>query len=156
MKVTVRAAGILKSGPERDMCDDYLKRANMLARGLGFTTIEEIGFDVRAAKNKAASTQLALSAHKPADILVILDEYGKDIGSRDMASKFARWRDDGHKQLTILIGAADGFDRSQFPQNVEIWRLGKPTWPHMLARVMICEQIYRALSILARTPYHRD
>lgn len=156
MKITVRAAGLIKSGPERLLIDDYLKRANVLARGLGLTGIAESAFDTRSAKSKSESTKLVLSPIDTAQILVVLDERGKDLTSRQIAKAIATWRDDGHKNVTIAIGAADGFEKSLLPANAQIWRLGAQTWPHKLARVMIFEQIYRALSILARTPYHRD
>lgn len=156
MKICVRAAGLIKSGPERDLIDDYLKRAQGLARPLGLTDISESAVDTRKAKNRAEETKLILSNTSPTDVLIVLDERGKELTSRQIAKQFANWRDDGLKQVVFAIGDADGFDPASLPANVFKWRLGGQTWPHKLVRVMICEQIYRALSILAGTPYHRD
>ncbi|PHR57412.1 MAG: 23S rRNA (pseudouridine(1915)-N(3))-methyltransferase RlmH [Robiginitomaculum sp.] len=156
MKITVRAANFIKSGPERDLIDDYLKRANGISRNLGIPEIKESAVDIRSAKSRADETKSILSTVLPSDILVILDERGKALSSRQMAKQIAAWRDDGHRHLTIAIGGADGFEPSALPQNTVKWSFGIQTWPHKLVRVMICEQIYRALSILSGSPYHRD
>ena len=156
MKITVRAAGLIKSGPERELLDDYLNRANGLGRALGISKIDEQAVDTRKAKSRAEETALVLSGLDPAEILIVLDERGQDLTSRDMAINIAKWRDNGHRSITFAIGDADGFEPSALPANAIKWRLGKQTWPHKMVRVMICEQIYRALSILAGTPYHRD
>jgi len=91
--------------------------------------------------------------------IIILDERGKTPKSREIAKHFAALRDDGIAATYFLIGGADGFDpdtlKSAAP-HVTRWALGPQTWPHKLVRVMAAEQIYRALSILAGTPYHRD
>jgi len=73
-----------------------------------------------------------------------------------MTQQITRWRDDGAKSLHILIGGADGFEPSALPKGAVKWSLGRATWPHKLVRVMIAEQVYRALSILSGSPYHRD
>lgn len=156
MKITVRAASLIKSGPERDLIDDYLKRASGIARNLGITDVSESAVDTRGAKSRADETNTILSTVNQGDVLVILDERGKALTSRQMAKQIARWRDDGHRQLTIAIGGADGWDPAALPANTVKWSFGIQTWPHKLVRVMITEQIYRALSILAGSPYHRD
>ncbi len=156
MKISVRASGLIKSGPERTLLDDYLGRANVLGRNLGIGEVFENAVDTRNAKSKAEATKAVLSTHKPGDILVVLDEGGKEITSRQIAKHIAGWRDMGTHTLTIAIGPADGFDKTALPANTISWSLGKQTWPHKLVRIMMCEQIYRALSILAKTPYHRQ
>lgn len=156
MKISVRAGGFIKSGPERDLIDDYLKRASSLARPLGLTEISENAVDLRKAKSRADETDLLLNALAPTDVLIVLDERGKEFTSRELAKKIANWRDDGQKQIIFAIGGADGFEPASLPSDTGKWRLGSQTWPHKLVRVMIIEQIYRALSILAKTPYHRD
>lgn len=157
MKIIIRAGGILRKGPEHDMVQDYIKRANGLARGCGFIGVEDQGVDLSKCKTRTAETQQLLSFNaQTADPIIILDERGKDIKSRQMAQHISRWRDDGSKTLHILIGGADGFDPESLPKGVTKWCLGRATWPHKLVRVMIAEQTYRALSILSGSPYHRD
>lgn len=157
MKIIIRAGGILRTGPERELVQDYIKRANRLASGCGFTSIEDQGVDLSKCKNRGAETAQLLSFSAQAgDPVIILDERGKDITSRGLAKHLANWRDDGVRHLHIVIGGADGFEPDQLPKNVVKWCLGRPTWPHKLVRVMLSEQIYRALSILSGSPYHRD
>ncbi len=138
------------------MIDDYLGRAGVVGRNIGIPNISESAVDIRAAKSRGAETETILSTTKPSDILVVLDERGKALTSRQMARQIANWRDDGIGTLVFAIGGADGFEPAALPANAVKWQLGKPVWPHKLVRVMIAEQVYRALSILAGTPYHRD
>jgi len=156
MKISVRAGGVIKSGPERYLVDDYLKRASQLARPLGVTEVSENAADLRKAKSRTDETNILLANIAPTDVLIVLDERGKEFTSRALANQIADWRDDGQKQIIFAIGGADGFEPSALPPGTVKWRLGSQTWPHKLVRVMITEQIYRALSILAKTPYHRD
>jgi len=156
MKITVRAAGLIRSGPERAMIDSYLKRAKALSRPLGITDVVESAVDMRRAKNRTDETEFIFKPIDPTDIVVVLDEHGKELTSRQMATQIAAWRDDGQRHVVFAIGYADGFDPDALPTNIVKWRLGNQTWPHKMVRVMISEQIYRALSILAGTPYHRD
>ncbi len=156
MNIIIRAAGLIKSGPERTLIDDYIGRASVVGRNIGIPNISESAVDIRSAKSRSAETQTILSAAKPGDILVVLDERGKALTSRQMAQQIANWRDDGIGTLVFAIGGADGFEPGALPAGVVKWQLGKPVWPHKLVRVMIAEQVYRALSILASTPYHRD
>jgi len=156
MNIVIRAAGLIKSGPERILIDDYLGRAGVVGRNIGIPNISENAVDIRSAKSRSAETGTILSISKPGDVLVVLDERGKALTSRQMAKQIANWRDDGIGTLVFAIGGADGFEPSALPAHAVKWQLGKPVWPHKLVRVMIAEQIYRALSILAGTPYHRD
>jgi len=128
MKLVLRAGGVLRSGPERDLTNDYLNRARHLSRNLGFSHIEEQQIDLRSAKTRADETRLVLpkDMDKITGLTVILDERG------------------------------DGFESELIPASVIRWAFGPQTWPHKLVRVMMAEQIYRSLSILASTPYHRD
>jgi len=156
VNIILRSAGLIKSGPERTLVDDYIKRANNIGRNIGFPTTRESAVDIRAAKTRTDETHTILSPVKPGDLLVVLDERGKALTSRQMAKNLAAWRDDGVRNLVFAIGGADGFEPSVLPAGTLKWQLGKPTWPHKLVRVMMAEQIYRSLSILAGTPYHRD
>lgn len=156
MKIILRAGGIIRSGPEREMIDDYIQRAKGLARGTGFLGVEEQQVDLRSCKSREAETQTLLDDGPPGAKLVIFDERGKTPTSRQISKQFADWRDDGISQLTLVIGGADGFKPSAIPAGTTRWAFGPQTWPHKMVRLMAAEQIYRALSILARTPYHRD
>ncbi len=156
MKIILRAGGVIRSGPEREMIGDYIKRSQSLARGTGFTGVEEQQVDLRSAKSRAAETQCLLGGLPVGAKLVIFDERGKTPTSRKISKQFAEWRDDGISQLILAIGGADGFEPADIPAGTTRWAFGPQTWPHKMARVMASEQIYRALSILAGTPYHRD
>ena len=138
------------------MIDDYLNRAGVVGRNIGVPNINESAVDIRAAKTRSAETETILSVSKPGDVLVVLDERGKALTSRQMATQIANWRDDGVSNVVFAIGGADGFEPNALPASAVKWQLGKPVWPHKLVRIMIAEQVYRALSILAGTPYHRD
>lgn len=156
MKVIIRAAGLIKSGPERELLDDYMKRARGLSRNFGITAIEESAIDLRGAKSRADETQSLLSITAPNSIIVIMDERGKSLTSRQIAGQMMKWREAGHSEVIFAIGGADGFEPDALPAGHIKWRFGQQVWPHKLLRVMLAEQIYRALSILAKTPYHRD
>ena len=156
MKIILRAGGIIRSGPERDLIDDYIKRANGLARGTGFTALEEQQVDLRRAKSRAEETQTLFQGLSTGCKIVIFDERGKNPTSRKIAQHLTTWRSDGISELAFLIGAADGFEPANIPEGSIKWAFGSQTWPHKMVRVMASEQIYRALSILAGTPYHRD
>ena len=88
--------------------------------------------------------------------IVVLDEAGTALSSRDFAAQLGRWREDGAREACFLIGGADGHDAQTRDSADLLLSFGKLTWPHMLARVMLAEQLYRALSILGNHPYHRD
>ena len=160
MKLILRAGGILRSGPEKTLVDDYITRAQGLARGTGFLSVEEQGVELKGQYDRAAETTKLLSAINSSDELILLDERGKSPTSREIAGHFSRLRDDGVAASYILIGGADGFEPSVVKAlrrgRITKWSFGSQTWPHKMVRVMAAEQIYRALSILARTPYHRD
>lgn len=156
----LRAGGVLRSGPEKTLVDDYMTRAQSLARGTGFLSVEDQALDLKGQYDRAAETSKLLSVIAPSDELILLDEHGKSPTSRDIATHFSRLRDDNIGVAYIVIGGADGFDPATVkelrPGRITKWSFGSQTWPHKMVRVMAAEQIYRALSILAKTPYHRD
>jgi 23S rRNA (pseudouridine1915-N3)-methyltransferase len=89
-------------------------------------------------------------------VTVVLDERGEALASADLAAKLARWRDDGKREARFLIGAADGHDEEQRKMADLLLSFGAATWPHLLVRAMLAEQLFRATSILANHPYHRE
>lgn len=156
MKLIIRAGGLMRSGPERDLVDDYMKRANGLAGRCGFLSVAEQDVDLKKCRNRSEETQKILSGITSAAKLVVLDERGRSPTSRNIAQKLQQVQSDGLESFILVIGGADGFEPSELPNGVEKWSFGQQTWPHKLVRVLAAEQMYRALSILAGTPYHRD
>ena len=156
MRVEIRAIGRIKAGPERELMDQYLDRANGVGRSVSLGPVCERELDPRTLKDKAAETQ-ALIADLPASALIFaLDETGKPMSSLDFARVVETARDDGARDLVFLIGGADAHARPALPQGARMLSFGKATWPHKLVRVMLAEQIYRAASVLAGAPYHRE
>lgn len=145
--------GRLKDGPERDLADDYLARAVPLARQLGFRGPDE--HEVASGGSPEAEGARLITRMPEGARVWRLDEAGENITSTDLARRFAAWRDQGQRDLIFLIGGAEGFSpqvRRAAPQSLAF---GAQTWPHRLVRAMLAEQIYRALTILAGTPYHK-
>ena len=104
----------------------------------------------------AAEAELLSAAIPKGAVLVTLDERGQLISSPKFAQKIANWRDQGTRELVFVIGGADGIDPDLRDRADFSLSLGQMVWPHMLARVMLAEQIYRATTILAGSPYHRS
>lgn len=155
MKLILRAGGVLRNSPERSQIDDYIKRGNGLSGRCGFHSFSEQEIDLKKCKTRADETR-RLFDDKTANIeFIALDERGKNLTSRQIANVFQRSQPEG-RDICFVIGGADGFEPSELPANITKWSFGAQTWPHKLVRVMAAEQIYRALSILANTPYHRD
>lgn len=156
MKLRITAMGRLRSGPERDMLDDYIERCSATGRAIGLGPLEETQIDNRSLNSKTAESR-ALEDSLPQNCrLVLLDERGKALSSRQLAEKMGHWRDDGARETVFCIGGADGHDHSVLPKPDLMLAFGPAVWPHKLVRIMLAEQIYRATSILAGTPYHRD
>lgn len=155
MRVQICAVGRLRAGPEAALIDDYTTRFDRTGRalGLGPLTISEVE-DKKGGGMKAEAALLERALPKGA-VIVTLDERGKLISSPEFAQKLAGWRDSGRSDVAFIIGGADGIAPSLRAQAEFSISLGKMVWPHMLARAMLTEQLYRAASILAGAPYHR-
>ena len=157
MRVTVAAVGRLpKQAPERALIDDYRTRFDRTGRalGLGPLTLAEVE-PRRGATGPAAEGEALARAFPDGAALVALDERGRDLASPDLADLIAGFRDAGRRDLAFAIGGADGLAAEVTGRADVVLSLGRMVWPHMLARVMLCEQLYRAATILAGTPYHR-
>ncbi|MBA15951.1 MAG: 23S rRNA (pseudouridine(1915)-N(3))-methyltransferase RlmH [Sphingomonas sp.] len=139
MLLHIVARGRIGRSPEAELVARYLKRINWPTR---VSELPETG-----GKMPAAETPMRT---------VILDEIGENIPSRVLAQRLGAWRDDGIRETRFLIGAADGFDDGQRAEADLLLAFGNATWPHMLARAMLAEQLWRAVSILANHPYHRE
>ena len=145
MKIILRADGIIRSGPERLLIDDYIKRANSTSRSVGFLNVHEEQINL-----------ILLRYNSLNEKLIILDERGIQPTSKQISKQFSKWRDNNIKKLILVIGGADGFDQTNVPNEIIRWAFGRQTWPHKMVRAMAAEQIYRAISILSSTPYHRE
>lgn len=153
MRIQVLALGRQKSGPEADLVTDYLARFDAAGRGLGFGGAKLTELEDR--KGKGESRLLEASIPDGA-FAVALDERGKTLDSRAFASLLGQKRDEGIRDMVFLIGGADGHDAALRQRADRLLSFGPMVWPHMLARVMLSEQLYRAVSILSGAPYHRD
>jgi 23S rRNA (pseudouridine1915-N3)-methyltransferase len=133
------ARGKIGRSPEADLVDRYLKRINWPTK---VTELSE-----RGGKSPGLP---------PNSVSVALDERGKALSSAELAKKLESWRDGGTREARFLIGAADGHDEEQRRDADLLLSFGPATWPHLLVRAMLAEQLFRATSILANHPYHRE
>lgn len=158
MRVRICAVGRLKPGPEKTLIDDYLSRLDAAGRAIGISAAPIIEVEEKkkldASALMAREAELLSSAAKGATI-VALDERGKVEGSDTFAKRFGAWRDSGIGDIAFVIGGANGLDPALREKAVHVMAFGAMTWPHMLARVMLTEQLYRAVTILSGHPYHR-
>ncbi len=155
MRIHVCAVGRLRSGPERELCDDYLARFGRTGRPLGLGPAEIREVEDKKGGGRAAEAALLDRAVPAGAARVALDERGRMLSSPDLAELLARWRDQGRADAAFLIGGADGLDPGLRQGADMAISFGPMVWPHMLARAMLAEQLYRAAAILAGTPYHR-
>ena len=156
MRITICAVGRLRSGPEADLVSDYLKRFDRSGRSLGLGPAQVIEVEDRKNGGKAAEAALLRRALPKGALLCCLDERGTVESSPRFAARLGRWRDAGQSDLAIVIGGADGIDETLRAEAKHTMSFGAMVWPHMLVRVMLAEQLYRAASILAGSPYHRE
>ena len=150
MKLSIVAIGRPGRGPEATLADDYAKRATLSGRALGLGPLELVDLEARR-PGKAPEAELILAAAEGAH-LIACDERGKTYSSRAFADHIAKLRDQGERRLVFAIGGADGLDASVRDAASSTLAFG----PQTLARAMLAEQLYRAVTILAGSPYHRD
>lgn len=155
MRVHLCAVGRLRAGPERALIDDYLTRFDRTGRALGLGPAQRHEVEDRKGGGMAAEAALLDRAIPGGALVCTLDERGRLMSSPDFAALLAKWRDAGRGDVAFVIGGADGIDPALRARADASLSFGRMVWPHMLARVMLCEQLYRAVSILAGSPYHR-
>lgn len=153
MHIHVISVGRLKSGPERDLIDEYIKRAGPVGRSFGVRSITEI--EVTSGGGMGAEGERLMEKIPAGAHVLRLDEGGKSQRSLAFAESLRRLADQGVPDLVFLIGGAEGYSDSVRKAAPNMLALGPQTWPHRLARVMLVEQIYRGVSILAGSPYHK-
>lgn len=159
MKIAIHAVGRLKDGPERDLADRYVDRAEKAGRALGITgvSVREIAESraAQAAARKDEEAAALLSDLPPGALLIALDERGDLPTSERFAHLLGEARDRGTPTAVLLIGGPDGHGPAVLSRAGHRISFGRLTWPHQLVRILAAEQIYRAVTILAGHPYHR-
>lgn len=136
MRLHILARGRIGRGPEAELVERYARRLKALS-------VTELG---ETAPWPAAA---------PGSRTIVMDERGRDLSSPEVAATLGRWRDEGVREVRLLLGAADGHAPAVRESADLLWALGRATWPHLLARAMLAEQLYRAMTILEGHPYHR-
>lgn len=156
MRVQICAVGRLRNGPARDLYNDYTTRFDRTGRALALGPAQLIEVADKKGGGMAAEAALLERAVPDGAVICTLDERGRMCSSPGFADLLAGWRDQGHQNVSFLIGGADGIDPALRARGDASLSFGKMVWPHMLVRVMLAEQLYRAASILAGDPYHRE
>jgi 23S rRNA (pseudouridine1915-N3)-methyltransferase len=156
MRVTIIAVGRARPGPLRTLFDDYAARFTA-SRALGPMTLREVEErrPLAPAELKAREAALIAGAIAQGTTTVALDARGRTLTSEGFAERLGKWRDSGVADLAFIIGGAEGLDAALLKKSDFVLSLGAMTWPHMLVRAMLAEQLYRAASILQGHPYHR-
>ena len=155
MRVHICAVGRLRAGPEKELIDDYLTRFERSGRGLSLGPAQIIEVEDKKSKGMASEAALLERSIPRGALICVLDERGTIETSVKFADRLAMWRDSGRSDLAFIIGGADGIDTALRAHADHAVSFGKMVWPHMLVRVMLAEQLYRASSILSGGPYHR-
>ena len=155
MRVAICAVGRLRQGPEKTLIDDYLLRFNRTGRSLGLGPCDLIEVEDKRGGGMTTEADLLRNALPKGATAICLDERGKTLSSPEFAQLLARFRDQGQGPLAFVIGGADGIDPGLRAETQTAISFGAMVWPHMLARVMLTEQLYRAATILGGSPYHR-
>ncbi len=155
MRVHLCAVGRMRAGPERVLVDDYVTRFDRTGRALSLGPLTEHEVEDKRGGGMEAEAELLSRTIPSGSLVVVMDERGRVLSSPEFAEQLARWRDGGRQDVAFVIGGADGIapglrDRADFAIS-----FGRMVWPHMLVRVMLAEQLYRAANILSGGPYHR-
>lgn len=138
MQLHVIARGKIARSPERELVDRYAKRITWPLR---LTELPDTGGRIPDSQTPCKT--------------VLLDERGKDLSSEQLAAILELWRDGGTREARFVLGAADGHSEEERQSADLLLAFGSATWPHLLARAMLVEQLYRATTIIAGHPYHR-
>ena len=155
MRVQICAVGRLRAGPERDLLDDYKQRFERTGRALSLGPVTEHEVEDKKGGGMVAEAGLLARAVPEGALIAVLDERGAVLSSPEFAAQMAQWRDGGRQDLAFVIGGADGIAPDLRARAGFSLSLGRMVWPHMLVRVMLAEQLYRAATILGGGPYHR-
>jgi len=159
MRLLIAAVGRLKAGPERDLADRYRDRLEKSGRAIGLRDIDIL--EIRESRAEAASRRMLEESIALTNLVpdgattVVLDERGESLDSLSISNNLRGWRDSARPAVVFIIGGPDGLaPELKARANLTI-AFGAATWPHQLARIMLLEQLYRAVTILSGHPYHR-
>jgi 23S rRNA (pseudouridine1915-N3)-methyltransferase len=160
MRVILLAVGRMKKGPETELVARYLKRAEQAGRQIGLRGVEVIEIKESRASDagkRMIEESIALANLIPdGAIAIMLDETGESFASAAFADHVRKWRDAGVPAAVFIIGGPDGLAQSLRDKAKLKLAFGAATWPHQMVRIMLLEQIYRAITILSGHPYHRE
>ena len=160
MRLIVAAIGRLKAGPERELAERYRARVAKAGRAVGLRDIEII--EIRESRAQETSRRVLEESIALANIIperaviVATDERGDNLPSNSFSGLIKSWRDAGRPAAVFVIGGADGLSPDLRRRADVRLAFGTATWPHQLVRIMLMEQLYRAMTILAGHPYHRE
>lgn len=159
MRFVLFCIGRMKSGADKDLFDRYMDRARKTGRGLGITEVALHEMPESRAQRpddrKAEEARAILAALDGGARLVVLDENGKNLTSPAFSQKLESWKDEGVPEVVFAIGGADGHGQEVLARADLKLALGAMTWPHQIARILLAEQVYRAMTIQTGHPYHR-
>ena len=159
MRIVVAAVGRLKQGPERELAERYRKRAADAGRSAGLSAFDII--EIRESRAGDAGRRMLEESIAIANIIpdravtIILDERGENMSSGSFAGRLQGWRAEDKPAIVFILGAADGLAPALREKASLAIAFGAATWPHQLIRIMLLEQLYRAVTIIAGHPYHR-
>jgi 23S rRNA (pseudouridine1915-N3)-methyltransferase len=160
MRIVVAAVGRLKAGPDRELSERYRDRAIKVGRAMGVRSLDVVEVKesrAREPERRITEEAIALANVVPSDAVTVrLDSRGENASSDSFAGRLRGWRDGGRDTVCFIIGGADGLAAEVRDSADMILAFGSVTWPHQLVRIMLMEQIYRAMTILSGHPYHRD
>jgi 23S rRNA (pseudouridine1915-N3)-methyltransferase len=159
MRLRIAAVGRLKAGPERELFTRYVERANAAGRAIGFAPVDAV--EVAESQGRRPAERMTEEAEKLEAAVpkgarrLILDIRGRNLTSEEFASRLARLRDQGAPAVIFLLGGADGLAKKAMDNADLSISFGAATFPHQVVRILLAEQIYRAVTILSGHPYHR-
>jgi 23S rRNA (pseudouridine1915-N3)-methyltransferase len=159
MRIVIAAVGRMKQGPERDLAERYRKNAAQAGRSVGLQSLEIV--EVKESRAGDAARRMLEESIAIANIIperamiAVLDQRGEDLDSAGFAAQLKNWREENRADAVFVIGGADGLAPALRDKANLRLSFGAATWPHQLVRIMLLEQIYRAVTILSGHPYHR-
>ena len=161
MQLGIIAGGQMRGAAEMALVEDFHRRIEVSGHQLGISGLSILELREKRGltggeKKRSENALIRDALARRNGPLIVLDETGKSLTSRAFAHRLQSWIERGDSDVTFVIGGADGLDDTIRARADMVLSFGPMTWPHMLARVLLCEQIWRAVSILTRHPYHRD
>ena len=161
MQLSIIAIGQMRGADEMPLVEDFHRRIEASGRQLGISSLSFLELRAKRGltggeKKRSENALIADALARRNGPLIVLDEAGKSLTSRAFTDQLQGWIERGDSDVTFVIGGADGLDDKIRARADMVLSFGPMTWPHMLARVLLCEQIWRSVSILTRHPYHRD